>query len=168
MEKGVEDLPRDGRDVGQGRRREPRRQRGRALELPAEVPDRAPAHDRPRSSSHLAQDAPAKILGLLLDERLGLPDVKPTEEKQHLADKLKAYQSLSHVLNAMSGAGDQEAIEDSKRAEIVALGIGSESPVCRIPVKGYEILDFDMDQGRVDNLIKSGRTTMESYLSHLA
>jgi Patatin-like phospholipase len=107
---------------------------------------------------------PTKILGLLLGETLSLAGVDPVDEKKHLAEKLPVYRSLSRVLNAMSGASDQEAIHDSRRPEVAALGLGADGPLCRIPVKGYQTLDFDMDEGRMKTLIKSGRTTMENYL----
>jgi NTE family protein len=108
---------------------------------------------------------PTKILGLLLDETLPIPGVDLVAEKKHLAEKLPAYRSLSRVLNAMSGASDQEAIEDARKPEVAILGLGADSPLCRIPVKGYQTLDFDMDQKRMETLIKSGRTTMEAYLA---
>src|SRR5262249_37835776 len=112
---------------------------------------------------HMARDgvlgqpprsSPTKILGLLLDESLSIPGVAPVAEKNHLADKPPAYRSLSRVLNAMSGAIDQEAIDDSRRPEVAALGLGADGPLCRIPVKGYQTLDFDMDEGRMKTLIQ--------------
>ena len=62
----------------------------------------------------------------------------------------------------MWGASDQEAIDNARRPEVVALGLGSDGPLCRIPVKGYQTLDFDMDEDRMATLIKSGKSTMES------
>jgi hypothetical protein len=56
----------------------------------------------------------------------------------------------------MSGASDQEAIDDSRRPEVAAQGLGADGPLCRIPAKGYQTLDFDMDEGRMKTLIKSG------------
>jgi predicted acylesterase/phospholipase RssA len=107
---------------------------------------------------------PTRILGLLLDETLPIPGVNPVEEKKHLADKLPAFRSLSRVLNAMWGAADQEAIDGARRPEVVALGLGAEGPLCRIPVKGYQTLDFDMDKDRMRILIASGKKSMEDYL----
>jgi predicted acylesterase/phospholipase RssA len=116
----------------------------------------------------MARRVPTKILGLLLDESLSIPGVDPVKEKTHLAEKLPAFRSLSRVLHAMCGASDQDAIDESLRPQFAKLGLGADGPLCRIPVKGYETLDFDMDENRMKTLIKSGKTTMENYLQRPA
>jgi NTE family protein len=112
------------------------------------------------------QTVATKALALLLDENLPIPGVDPVKEKEHMAEKLPAFRNLSHVLNAMSGAADQEAIDDAQTDDIKKLGLGETGPLCRIPVKGYQTLDFNMDQTRMKTLIKSGKDAMEVYLSN--
>ena len=115
-----------------------------------------------------ARAVPTKILGLFLDESLSIPGVDPVKEKEQLAETLPAFRSLSRVLHAMCGAPDQDAIDESRRPQFAKLGLGADGPLCRIPVKGYQTLDFDMDEARMKTLIKSGKTTMENYLQRPA
>ncbi|SIO28094.1 Patatin-like phospholipase [Singulisphaera sp. GP187] len=99
-------------------------------------------------------DTSTRTLGLLLDETLDIPGVPQQEEKEKMADKMPAYQSMSRLMATMQGAWDQEAIDESPAGTIL----------CRIPVKGYDTLDFDMSEGRMKVLVASGTEAMANAL----
>ena len=96
----------------------------------------------------------ARTLGLILDETIEVPGGVSHAEKAKFAEKLPVYQSLSRLVGTMSGAWDQEAIDEVPPGTLL----------CRIPVKGYDTLDFDMDRARMDALVASGRSAMSATL----
>jgi hypothetical protein len=55
----------------------------------------------------------------------------------------------------MTGAWDLETIEE----------YGAEHLICRIPVRGFDTLDFDMDDPSMAELVECGRGAMKKYLS---
>jgi predicted acylesterase/phospholipase RssA len=100
-------------------------------------------------------DVEARPLGLLLDETKEAAGAPSREEKRRMAEQLPAYQSISRLVDTMSSAWDQEAIDANLEK------------ICRIGVKGYDTLDFDMEKSRLDLLVASGRDSMRDYLSAL-
>jgi hypothetical protein len=72
-----------------------------------------------------------------------------------MAERLPVYQSVSRLVDTMTNAWDQEAIDEHKEL------------ICRIGVKGYDPLDFDMDERRLDLLVASGRDCTRDYLAAL-
>jgi NTE family protein len=102
------------------------------------------------------EDARARPLGLLLDETKEAAGAPSPEEKRRMAERLPVYQSISRLMDTMSSAWDQEAIDEHKDL------------ICRIGVKGYDTLDFDMEKPRLDLLVASGRDCTRAYLAALS
>jgi predicted acylesterase/phospholipase RssA len=100
------------------------------------------------------EEVRASKLGLLLDETLPVPGTEVRVEKRRFAEKVAAYQSLSRLVDTMIGAWDQDILDDPKVKPIV----------CRIPVKGYDTLEFDMDPARMEPLVKSGRDAFKAFM----
>ncbi len=101
------------------------------------------------------EDTPTRPLGLLLDESKEAAGAPSPAEKQRMAEKLPVYQSISRLVDTMSSAWDQEAIDEHKDL------------ICHVGVKGYDTLDFDMEKSRLDLLIASGRACARLYLAAL-
>jgi predicted acylesterase/phospholipase RssA len=99
--------------------------------------------------------ARALKLGLLLDETRPAPGTDVEQEKKHMLGKLKAVQTLSRLIETMTGAWDEQAIEQYR------------DHICRIGVKGFGALDLDMEPFRLDQLINSGRCAMTTHLEGL-
>jgi predicted acylesterase/phospholipase RssA len=97
----------------------------------------------------------SRPLGLLLDETKEAVGAPSPAEKQRMAATLPVYQSVSRLVDTMSSAWDQEAIDEHKNL------------ICRIGVKGYDTLDFDMEKHRLDLLVASGRDCTREYLAAL-
>lgn len=111
---------------------------------------------------------PAAVLGVLLDEQKGgrkavasapksatTPAAPPEKGVgDHLQENLLVMNSLSRLLGTMTGAWDLETIEE----------YGAEHLICRIPVRGFDTLDFDMDDPSMTELVDSGRGAMKKYL----
>jgi predicted acylesterase/phospholipase RssA len=111
----------------------------------------------------IADGAPAGVLGVLLDETKGgrkPPPTKPgpaTSDKgfgQLVKDNLLVMSNLDRLLSTMTGAWDLETIEE----------YGAEGLICRIPVRGFDTLDFDMSDQAMAELVESGRGAMKRYL----
>jgi predicted acylesterase/phospholipase RssA len=109
---------------------------------------------------------PAGVLGILLDESRGArkpaPPPKPgtappanqKDVGQLVRENLLFMNNLSRLLSTMTGAWDLETIEE----------YGAEPLICRIPVRGYDTLDFDMSDQSMVELVESGRVGMKRYL----
>jgi predicted acylesterase/phospholipase RssA len=115
--------------------------------------------ERHRSSEGVLGPLPggreAQVLGLLLDEgKKGEGDA--AERKKRFADRLPVYQSVSRLIDTMTSAWDKDAIEEYK----------AEPYVCHIGVKGVDTLDFNMSEGQVAALVKSGSSAMKEYLDN--
>jgi len=104
---------------------------------------------------------PAGVLGILLDETRGArkpgPAPAPNDPGvgQRVKDNVLVLNSLSRLLDTMTGAWDLETIEE----------YGAESLICRIPVRGFDTLDFDMSDEAMAELVESGRGAMKQYLA---
>jgi predicted acylesterase/phospholipase RssA len=104
---------------------------------------------------------PAGVLGILLDEMRGARKVSPAPATndpgvgQRVKDNVLVMDSLSRLLSTMTGAWDLETIEE----------YGAESLICRIPVRGFDTLDFDMSDQAMAELVESGRGAMKQYLA---
>jgi predicted acylesterase/phospholipase RssA len=112
-----------------------------------------------------ANAAPAGVLGVLLDETKGGRKPAPgtakpgpaTNDKgfgQLVKDNLLVMSNLDRLLSTMTGAWDLETIEE----------YGAEGLICRIPVRGFDTLDFDMSDQAMAELVESGRGAMKRYL----
>jgi predicted acylesterase/phospholipase RssA len=120
-----------------------------------------PRHTGPGSVLGPADGQPAGVLGILLDETRGArktvpsPATKNDTGQNEKTPNLLVVNSLSRLLNTMTGAWDLETIEE----------YGAESLICRIPVRGYDTLDFDMSDHAMAELVESGRGAMKQYLA---
>jgi predicted acylesterase/phospholipase RssA len=103
---------------------------------------------------------PAGVLGILLDETRGGRAAGPTPAKDGkgisdvIQDNVLVTKNLARLVSTMTGAWDLEAIEE----------YGAEPLICRIPVRGFDTLDFDMSDQSMAELVESGRGAMRSYL----
>jgi predicted acylesterase/phospholipase RssA len=106
-------------------------------------------------------DVGARPLGLLLDETKPEepPNASARRDRRKFSEKIAAYQSISRLIDTMTGAWDQDVLD-----ELEARG---EKIICKIPVKGYDTLDFDMEPERMGSLVESGRKAMDDYLKTL-
>ena len=116
----------------------------------------------------LSEGVPAGVLGILLDETRGArkpsppptsaPGSAPTKNEkgigQQVQDNLLVMNSLERLVSTMTGAWDLETIEE----------YGAEPLICRIPVRGFDTLDFDMSDQAMAELVESGRGAMKHYL----
>jgi predicted acylesterase/phospholipase RssA len=104
------------------------------------------------------------VVGILLDESRGarkLPPAAPKAEKgvgDVVRDNLLVMNDLSRLLSTMTGAWDLDTIEE----------YGAEPLICRIPVRGFDTLDFDMSDQSMAELVESGRVGMKRYLEPAA
>lgn len=87
-------------------------------------------------------------LGLLLDETRALPTAAPAPA----ARPFKLIERISRTLDTVISAQDQEIID--RYADII----------CRIGVKGVDILEFDMSDERLEAVVNAGRCAMTDYL----
>jgi predicted acylesterase/phospholipase RssA len=115
-----------------------------------------PRHSGPGGVLGTPSNEPAGVLGILLDETRGArkPGPAPTGMGQLVKDNVP-MNNLSRLLNTMTGAWDLETIEE----------YGAEALICRIPVRGFDTLDFDMSDQAMAELVESGRGAMKQYLA---
>jgi predicted acylesterase/phospholipase RssA len=106
----------------------------------------------------------AAVLGILLDETRGgrAPGSPPAPKGkengkgigQLVQENVLVMNNLARLIGTMTGAWDLEAIEE----------YGAEPLICRIPVRGFDTLDFDMSDQSMAELVESGRGAMKHYL----
>jgi NTE family protein len=90
------------------------------------------------------------LMGLLLDHNRAL-DTANTLERPAQPDHVFLRRPLS-LLNTALGAYDYDFIQDN------------EDYICRIPVQGYSVIDFDLTDLRLEALISSGYNAMIKHL----
>lgn len=101
-------------------------------------------------------------LGLLIDETFdvsgsGSAKTKVGSDKPGAglldnAKRLRTVQRITRLVDTMSDAHDRFAIA------------AHEKEVCRLPAKGYGTTEFDMDDNRLQALLKAGQDAMRNYL----
>lgn len=87
-------------------------------------------------------------LGLLLDESRAMPD--GTEAPA--ADDKKLFLRIGRLVEAVTGTWDEEILKQHPEE------------ICRIGVKGVGVLEFAMNDERLEAVINSGRCAMTEYL----
>lgn len=92
----------------------------------------------------------APSLGLLLDETLEVPGVPPRDSLP--LGQLHTVQRVARLMDAMMGAADNAELR--RRAV----------EVCRLPVRGFSVLEFDMTDDRRNALLEAARTAMRRHL----
>jgi NTE family protein len=96
-------------------------------------------------------------LGLILDESLSFSDEDTKQkERARFGKNMPAYQSLSRLIDTITGATDQDTIDEFE---------SDKWALCRIPVKGIDLLDFDLEPTRMAALVDSGYKAMGIHLA---
>lgn len=100
-------------------------------------------------------DPKVRRLGLLLDEKTEIPGATTFPKKPQEWRELKLYQFISGLIETMTGAWDREVMERYREE------------ICFIAAKGIGMLEFDLEEERLEMLINSGRCAMRRYLQKL-
>ena len=93
-------------------------------------------------------------LGLLLDKQLPIPGTNPTVPAK-FGEPLGVVNRVSRLIDTMMGAADNEEIR-RRSAE-----------VCRLPVKGVGTTEFNMDDQKLESLIRGGHDAVAAHLEGL-
>jgi predicted acylesterase/phospholipase RssA len=101
------------------------------------------------------------VIGLLLDDALGVPGAEVTEridsgvpgflERTDVMAKMMLR--ISSMADTLLGGHDKSVIDAHK------------SLVCHLPAKGYGILEFDLTAERMAPIISAGDAAMEAHLA---
>ncbi len=91
------------------------------------------------------------VLGLLIDEAMPVPGVKPTMDEDTKKTKAKLVKRTSGLLNTMLSARDKSVVETYA------------NKVCHLPAEGYGTTEFDMSDQKINALIEAGRQTMKQH-----
>ncbi|MCJ7677091.1 MAG: patatin-like phospholipase family protein [Anaerolineales bacterium] len=107
------------------------------------------------------ESASDQVIGLLLDDGLQVPgaeDTRPAEQKAPgFLERTDVLAETMFRLGAMGetllGGHDKYVIDEHKRL------------VCRLPAKGYGILEFDLTPERMAPIVNAGEAAMEAHLA---
>lgn len=102
-----------------------------------------------------------KVLGMLIDETLGVPGAPPPPNDSAddragvMGDikKLRLVQRVTRLVETMRGAHDNQLITANKDL------------ICRLPAQTYGTMEFDMSDQRRDKLVAAGKRAMEDHLA---
>jgi NTE family protein len=114
---------------------------------------RPPTHDYIREimgEDATAEDGQVQIMGLLLDHNRAL-DAANTLGSTPEGNHWLLHRPL-RLLNTVLGAYDFDNIQEN------------DAYICRIPVQGYGVTDFDLPDSRLEALIGSGYNAMVEHL----
>ena len=108
----------------------------------------------------MGREAPSEhVIGLLLDDGMEVPGAENTQRIESGApDFLERADFLSGMMYRMSGMADTLLAGHDK-------SVIDTHPhmVCRLPAKGYGILEFDLTAERMEPIIKAGEAAMEAH-----
>jgi predicted acylesterase/phospholipase RssA len=96
--------------------------------------------------------AAALNLGILIDERLGVPGAPNVDATPLPVTHLRPVQRVSRLIDTMMGASDNDMIRRF------------DNEVCHLPAKGYGTLEFGMTGSRLDLFLDGARTAMRQHL----
>ena len=107
------------------------------------------------------ESASDQVIGLLLDDGLQVPgaeDMQPTKQKAPgFLERTDVLAETMFRLGAMGetllGGHDKYVIDEHKHL------------VCRLPAKGYGILEFDLTPERMAPIVNAGEAAMEAHLA---
>lgn len=109
--------------------------------------------DAPQVTKLMGPKQENPILGMLIDEKLPVPEAKGWFVKITIKPgELQTVQRLQRLVDTATGAHDKMVIDEY--AHLVA----------RLPAMGYGTTEFDMTDKRREALVEAGRTAMELYL----
>jgi hypothetical protein len=103
--------------------------------------------------------ASENVIGLLLDDSMPVPGAEDTEKSDSdapaflervdlLAEMMLRIQGMAETV---LGAHDKTVID------------AYQYMVCRLPAKGYGILEFDLSAERMEPILRAGKAAMELY-----
>ncbi len=112
---------------------------------------------QPEVTSVMGDKRGLDVLGLLIDERLALPEVgSPAPAPSTLGlGSLRTAQRAGRLINTMTQAHDNAVIEAFAHL------------VVRLPAKGYGTVEFDMSEVRRDALVDAAYQATQQYLIRL-
>jgi len=108
------------------------------------------------------ESASDQVIGLLLDDGLQVPGAENTERMEPQApgflERTDLLAEMMLRLGAMAetllAGHDKHVIDEHKHL------------VCRLPAKGYGILEFDLTPERMAPIVNAGEAAMEAHLAH--
>ena len=104
--------------------------------------------------------ATENVIGLLLDDNMQVPGAENTSKEESLTPGfLQRSELLSEMFRRISGMAET-ALSAHDKSVIEAY----EYVVCRLPAKGYGILEFDLTPERMAPILKSGEEAMDAHL----
>lgn len=111
--------------------------------------------DEPFVTAVMGPAVAGKVIGLLIDDSLPVPDAPPPPETHPRFDfgRLKTIVRLKSLIDTMTNAHDKEVIEALRNL------------VVHLPAQGYGTTEFDMSPERREALVKAGRAAMTEYLA---
>jgi predicted acylesterase/phospholipase RssA len=91
-------------------------------------------------------------LGLMIDENLPVPGAPAAAPPMAGLVEFPPVRRVARLLDTMMGAWDSEMVRRFN------------AEICRLPAKGYGVLEFDMDGVRLDRLLEAARQAMATHL----
>lgn len=91
-------------------------------------------------------------LGLMIDENLPVPGAPAKAPPAGSFLDFPPVRRVARLLDTMMGAWDSEMVRRFN------------AEICRLPAKGYGVLEFDMEGARLDLLLQAARQAMTEHL----
>ncbi len=106
-----------------------------------------------------ADSASEHVIGLLLDDGLPVPGAEHTQRTDSAAPSfLERSDLLAEMMLRIGGMADT-LISGHDKSVIDA----HQHMVCRLPAKGYGILEFDLSAERMAPIVQAGKAAMDAY-----
>ena len=116
----------------------------------------APARDHDAARAEIARrimgpppPEPGRVLGLLIDETQPVPKSPPPPAHPELFGR--TVERSVRMIDTATGTWDDAAVQRFR------------DEICRLPAKGYGVLEFGMDLGRLEALLQAAREAMRAY-----
>ena len=119
-----------------------------------EAPDKAAA--RVEVARRIMGDLPqdpgrVSVLGLLIDESQQVQGAPDPPKRPELFKQ--SIDRTNRIINTVTGTWDSAAVQQFK------------DQICRLPAKGYGVLEFGMDNPRLNPLLQAARKAMTEFLT---
>lgn len=104
---------------------------------------------------------PGRVIGLLIDTTLPVPGSEETTAKKSSLEYFKpSDKNWQMVIDRFTNLSDTML-----RGHDNLVRLAYPDRVCRLPAQGYDTMEFDMSDERVELLLKAGRKAMADFLS---